>query len=171
MVRFIRLFATLLASLAMAPGAANATVFHVSIFADMVGTQTHAACGPDQVFPYCQLDTSPYEISISRDLGYLDLLQGDNPFAYGTPYGSGYLLGTINNDNGVLTGRDLSYDQGAFCHGFCGYDYRAYAATFWVTGGVPEPETWATLLVGIGAVAWAMRRRTRRQMQPLASVA
>jgi hypothetical protein len=28
------------------------------------------------------------------------------------------------------------------------------------TGGVPEPSTWALMLLGFGAVGWAMRRRT-----------
>lgn len=156
--RFIVAF---LASVIIMPGAANAAVFDINIFADISGTDTRSACGPGQVFPACPLETAPYETSLSRYLGPIDLLPGDNPFTYGGFYSGGYITGIINNVDGVLTGRDLAYSY-ASCSGPCPGDHiYATAASFLVTGGVPEPETWATLLTGIGLVGWTMRRARR----------
>lgn len=161
MIQKFRFTAALLAGLLVLPGAANATVFNVDIFANVSGTDQRAACGAGQVFPYCPLETIPYQASISRSLGPIDLLPGDNSFTYGGYYSTGLLTGIINNTNGLLTGRNLTYAYAA-CSGPCPGDHvYATAASFLVTGGVPEPGTWVTLLVGIGAVGWAARRRRR----------
>lgn len=34
-------------------------------------------------------------------------------------------------------------------------------------GGVPEPETWALMLLGIGAAGWSLRRRQPLTLQPI----
>jgi len=166
MARKLAFFAMFFTAL-LVSAQANATVFDINVFADVTGTDTRSACGPGQVFPYCPLETIPYQASISRYLGPIDLVQGDNPFTYGGYYSSGYITGTINNDNGLLTGRDLTFAYAA-CSAVCPGDHvYATASTFRVTGGVPEPGTWLTLLLGIGAVAWAARRaRVHRWSQP-----
>jgi len=158
MARNLAFFAMFFAALLFS-SQANATVYDINIFADVTGNDTFSTCGPGQVFPFCPVQTVPYQSSISRYLGPIDLLPGDNSFTYGGYYSSGYITGTINNDNGLLTGHDLSFSYAA-CSGACPGDHiLATAASFRVTGGVPEPGTWATLLLGIGAVAWTARHR------------
>jgi len=157
------LFLVALCGLAAWPGTASAAVFDIAIFADVTGTNSVAACGPGQTFPNCSLQDLPYSASIAQYVGPTDLVQGDNPFSYGGYYTFGLLTGTINNDNGVLTGRDLTFSR-ASCSGPCPGDHiYATASTFRVTGGVPEPETWALLVVGIGAVASTLRHAKRRR--------
>jgi len=157
MARNLAFFAMFFAALLFS-AQANATVYDINIFADVTGTDMRSACGPGQVFPFCPVETVAYQDSIARYLGPIDLIQGDNPFTYGGYYSSGYITGTINNNNGLLTGRDLTFSYAA-CSGPCPGDHIfATASSFRVTGGVPEPGTWATLLLGIGAVAWAARR-------------
>lgn len=162
MFHILKSISGFLAAFTLVPGVANATVFNVNIFAEVSGTDTVAACGPGQVFPYCPQESLPYQNTIARYLGPIDLLLGDNPFSYGGYYSTGLITGTINNTNGVLTGRDLTYAY-ASCSGPCPGDHiYATAQSFQVTGGVPEPATWAMLLVGIGAVGWTLRRRAPR---------
>jgi len=159
MMRLMRTMAIFLAGLVSFHGTASATVFDIAILAQVSGTDTRDNCGAGQTFPFCPVETLPYDATLSRSLGPMDLLQGDNTFSYGSPYSTGLISGVINNDNGVLTGRNLSYTY-ASCSGPCPGDHiYATAQSFTVFGGVPEPETWVTLLVGIGAVAWTMRRR------------
>ena len=159
----VKWVAIVLAALMVVPGAANAAVFDIAIFADVSGTNTRAACGPGQTFPFCPVETLPFEQSLSAYLGPIDLMPGENPFSYGGYYTTGLFTGVITNANGLLTGHDLLYTY-AGCSGPCAGDHIvASAPTFRVTGGltgaVPEPGTWATLLIGLGAVGWAMRRR------------
>jgi len=159
MLRLVKLVALALFGLVMVPETAGAVVMDISIFGDVTGTNTRAACGPGQTFPFCPVETLPYTITLAQDLGPIDLMPGDNAFSYGGYYSTGLITGTINYDNGVLTGRDLLYTY-AGCSGPCAGDHIvASAATFVVTGGVPEADTWAMLLVGIGAVGWVLRRR------------
>jgi len=162
MLRLVKSVAIMLVTLMVLPTAATAAVFDINIYADVSGTNTRAACGPGQTFPYCPVETLPYANSLAQYLGPLDLMQGDNPFTYGGYYTTGLITGTITNANGVLTGHDLLYSY-AGCSGPCAGDHiTASAATFLVTGGVigsvPEPATWALLLSGIGAVGWVLRR-------------
>ena len=165
MLRLVKLVMVFLAGLVALPGTAGATVFDVDIFAQLTGTNTRAACGPGQTFPYCPVETLPYANSFSAALGPIDLAPGDNPFSWGGYYTTGLVSGTIVNTDGLLTGRDLTYNYAA-CSGPCAGDHIfASAATFVVTGGltgaVPEPATWALLLTGVAALGWALRRRQR----------
>jgi hypothetical protein len=40
-------------------------------------------------------------------------------------------------------------------------DLAAFGAIGWNVGAVPEPQTYAMMLLGLGAVGWASRRRAR----------
>lgn len=46
------------------------------------------------------------------------------------------------------------------------FDVVTYDAVFDITAasGVPEPATWAMMLLGFGAIGFAMRRRNRREL-------
>lgn len=156
-MRNLLVIATLVAASIPKADAAYADTFNVSIIADVTGTDMFAACGVGQVFPACPLETVPYDATISRTLGPLDLAPGDNPFTFGGYYSTGYIQGIISNNNGYLTGRDLSYSY-ASCSGACPGDHIfASAATFTVIGGVPEPATWAMMLLGFLGIGLAQR--------------
>jgi hypothetical protein len=47
-------------------------------------------------------------------------------------------------------------------------DSRSYTVTISAEGGVPEPSTWAMMLVGFGGIGYSMRAR-RRKMLPQAA--
>jgi hypothetical protein len=100
-----------------------------------------------------------------------DLKEGDNAFTHGFLSGIGYYSGIINNTGGVLIGRDLffSYENPGVRSQTVGSMYiNARATTFAVSAvaPVPEPGTWALMLLGFGAVGTALRRAPRRTLQP-----
>ena len=91
-----------------------------------------------------------------------DLQEGANSFSYGSVYSTGLFTGTITNLGGVLTGQDLHYTYSSCAPGTpsngC-YNDAATASTFLVSGGVPEPATWAMMAAGFAAAGVALRRR------------
>jgi hypothetical protein len=149
-----------------------AQVFTVSINGGVTGTQTTLMCGPSNV-QTC-LSTYPngtvsadFARSFDFTLFTANLAQGDTPFTSGLIRAGGYWTGIINNSNGLLTGRDLFYSiEDANCRfGTVGCRYAsASAASFNVVGGIPEPATWATMLLGFLAIGTAMRRRPHRAL-------
>lgn len=85
--------------------------------------------------------------------------------------------GTLTFVGNQIFGTDLKvYEAGSGCGGFCGVDLFGSASTFSVTyrgsdsgpgtAPVPEPATWAMMLVGLGLAGAAMRRRS---WKPLAA--
>ena len=93
----------------------------------------------------------------------MSLTEGDNPFSYGNTFGPGLYSGTIVNHAGVLTGRNLQFVYAdASCRtGAVGCrNIVATSATFDVIeAAVPEPATWAMMLIGFGAMGVQLRRR------------
>ena len=66
----------------------------------------------------------------------------------------------------------LTAVQGAGCvqnYPEC-YDFDTLEAINFASGAVPEPSTWALLILGFGAVGGAMRRRTRSAAQVRTSI-
>jgi hypothetical protein len=93
------------------------------------------------------------EFTLPLYMTYLPL--GDSTFEWGHPRSSGLWTGIINNSDGYLTGRDLffSYEDSGLRFGQVGSGYiLASASTFSVAGGIPEPGTWAMMLLGFVAV-------------------
>ena len=106
---------------------------------------------------------------------------GVNPITFQAFDQNGVLLGTIigNNADGVFTGTtgdDAFY--GATNAGGISYltitdpggieiDQIQYGLLAQVAG-VPEPGTWAMMLLGFGAVGFAMRRRRTPQLAQVA---
>jgi hypothetical protein len=74
-------------------------------------------------------------------------------------------VGGVNNDNYLLTlGQDLA--AGSYIVAFLQqngqYGATANSGAILETGGVPEPATWAMMLLGFGAVGVGMRRNRRK---------
>lgn len=99
-------------------------------------------------------------------LGDLDLLSvvfnnGVSNFIVpiGGPDGAeGGALNNIPIFNGVLNTLKITYKS---------YGNGKYSGTldFVPTAGVPEPATWALMMLGMGAVGFAMRRRRKEQVR------
>jgi hypothetical protein len=74
-------------------------------------------------------------------------------------------VGGVNNDNYLFTlGQDLA--AGSYIVAFLQqngqYGATANSGAILETGGVPEPATWAMMLLGFGAVGVGMRRNRRK---------
>jgi hypothetical protein len=93
----------------------------------------------------------------------------------GDPTGLGsrgpVMTGVLTLNDGILTGTNFSYMGGPADRGEPGGAYYNLSApTFSVafvrssdtTAPVPEPATWALMLLGFGAIGWTMRQRSRR---------
>ena len=149
---------------------ASAAVVQLNISGTAVGTQTTLVCGLGPCSAPSPTLTQSYATTFSQSLLPFDLREGDNAFTYGSLSGIGAYSGIINNSNGVLTGRDLyfSYENPGIRTQTVGSSYiTARASTFAVSAiaPVPEPGTWALMLIGFGAIGTAMRRAPRRTLQ------
>ncbi len=150
----------------------NAQVFTLSINGTVSGSQTTLVCNSGSAanclttYPGGSL-TEPFLQAFDVPLFTTSLVQGDNPFSWGDPRANGLWSGTINNADGFLTGQNLSFIQeDSSCRfGAIGCQYViASASTFNVIGGIPEPGTWATMLLGFFAVGMVMRKKSARSL-------
>ena len=148
----------------------NAQVFSLSINGTVTGAQTTVVCNSASAadclttYPGGTLNEQFLEaFNVSLFTTYL--AQGANPFSWGDPRASGLWSGTINNADGYLTGQNLSFiHEDSGCRfGAVGCEYViARASTFNVVGGIPEPGTWATMLLGFFLVGMVMRTKPAR---------
>lgn len=156
-MRFAMITAALGAAFLSVP--AQATVFVVSIQGTVTGTKETFFC-TGALTPSC-LEASSHDFTLP--LGTVDLVEGENTLTWGGYRTSGEYKFTIIRNGNSLTGVNLSYNY-ISCSGSpppgC-YAIYASAPTFNVTGGVPEPATWAMLLMGFGAMGAGLRRRER----------
>jgi hypothetical protein len=67
------------------------------------------------------------------------------------------LANLVNNGNGNLFGLDVWTDQG----GAGGNTVATGFAAVQLSSAVPEPSTWAMMLIGFIGLAWAFRNRRR----------
>lgn len=108
--------------------------------------------------------TRPFNLGLTSFDIVSPLVEGDNFFAANNNATRTNYVGFINNSAGFLTGRDLQFTSqscsGAFQGVGCFFETGA-AASFNVVGGVPEPTTWAMMLMGFAAIGFSMRRRRR----------
>lgn len=138
---------------------AAAKPFNITISAFITGERYTVPC--DLVVPECFV-IEPFAGKVQSPVFGVDLQQGANMFADGSFYGSGAFSGTIVNDNGVLSGLNLRFGSRTCGPGIPSVgcvEIRGGAASFDVSGGVPEPSTWALLLAGFTATGVALRRR------------
>ncbi|GAA4001630.1 hypothetical protein GCM10022211_10750 [Sphingomonas humi] len=155
---------------------ANAALVQLGISGAVDGTKQTIVCGPSSPMSCItdnkgSLRTDGYQNSFDFLINPIDLKQGANSFEFGGLRNGGVWTGTIFNDNGVLTGSNLLYrfETGNFPTQTIGaYSIRATATTFRVTA-VPEPGTWALMLVGFLVVGSALRQQPRRASLPAAA--
>lgn len=113
----------------------------------------------------------PFEAAISGDFGGAVIGDGQSVLlTQGSPSGVSAIFysGTVTNNGGVLTGTNLNYftntcPEGSFSAPCT--TIRATAPTFVVRAGVPEPSTWAMMLLGFGAIGMAFRTKRRSKQQ------
>lgn len=150
-------------------GQASAEVFNVSISGFFTGTQATFGCGPG-TSAYCSV-SSPFAGYLGTPQFLLDLHPGANAVQVGTPGTIGVFEGTIINTSRALTGLNFTYYSNPCARGSaptagCVNIERAFAPVVSVQGGVPEPATWAMMILGLGAAGFAMRRRRAKHYTP-----
>lgn len=136
------------------------------------------------------LDSSPTDVGIQTaalaSLGltftdfndYLKILPGSGAtfLDFGQPLYGDTVIG-IHFGNGSTVGNSTGFfrfDFGSYVSGItlnipAVSDVVLYKTTNVPTTAVPEPATWATMLLGFGAIGFAARRRRKRAPQPQAA--
>ena len=145
----------------------KAQLLNLSINGTVTGAQTTVQCNfasaPGCLATYPGGTLSEQFLAVFNfSLPPANLGQGANPFTYGNPRSSGLWSGTIVNTNGFLTGQDLSFirEDSSCMFGAVGCRVvLASATTFNVVGGIPEPGTWATMLLGFFLVGSVLRKQ------------
>jgi len=84
------------------------------------------------------------------------------PHTVGAPNGSLLFYGIIDTAN-PFDGIRFSTNTGGDVFGF---DDMIVGDPAQVTGGVPEPTTWAMMLLGFGAIGFSIRRSRRESQTP-----
>jgi hypothetical protein len=104
------------------------------------------------------------------DTSPIDAMVGTPDGLYATSWNAGnqynYLFKIIPDADGMGA---VETDTGALTSGGGGYlpyrvDTLGYLATAPVQGGVPEPESWAMLIIGFGVAGAAFRAKTRSRL-------
>ena len=142
--------------------------FDVRITGNMLGTTSTVRCNSGSAAG-C-LATYPggsssdiFSRPFTWALGAMNLVEGDNAFSYGSSFGPGLYSGTIINHGGILTGRDLQFvfaDNSCRSGAIGCRNIQASSTSFAVLeAAVPEPATWAMMLLGFGAIGFQLRRR------------
>ena len=149
---------------------ASAQMFSLSINGVVSGTQSTVVCAPS-ANPAC-LQANPGGAVNEQFVRAFDvplytgfLAEGANLFDWGNDYTTGRWRGTITNSAGFLTGQNLIFTRlDPSCRtGSVGCQYvSASASIFNVAGGVPEPGTWATMLLGFALAGMALQKNARR---------
>ena len=149
---------------------ANATSFlNVGIDGTLFGTTQVTLCNSASPVE-CLFENGgayradTFRSDFGRQLGMMVLIEGANAFSFGHPRATGLYTGTILNDHGYLTGSNLWFsfeDSNSRFGGIGARSTFASASSFNVSGGVPEPSTWAMMLLGFGAIGTTLRRKRR----------
>lgn len=102
------------------------------------------------------LNDSPFTVSFFNGLTALGVLTFDSPLDPGNNLG----FAGITNDGGVTSFRIQAVN---------GQNINTGVDNILIQAAIPEPGTWAFMLLGFGAVGVSLRfRRSRRKMAPLA---
>jgi len=100
------------------------------------------------------------DVSVNHDVRpYLSVDSGATAvqaFATGRNHGDGTQASHFSDGSGTLMGPYVPYGQ---AYDATSRDLLALDAIGWNVSAVPEPQTWALLIGGLGVVGWARRRR------------
>lgn len=154
-MRFVVLVAAAITA-ACCAAPAQAKLYTISISATLTGlTQTYDCPTPDR----CVATFSYEPFLVERNGLIINLEEGANTLDFYDPGRRESFMGTILNNKGSFSGINLTYQfDGCFPAPRTGCVGRnGTAATFYVGGGVPEPATWLTLILGFMAVGGALR--------------
>jgi hypothetical protein len=152
---------------------ASAQMLELKISGTLQGTNSVIMCPPGSPlscfssYPGGTL-TQGYTSEFTKTLFMNNLAQGDTEFRFGDLQSQGLWLGIINNSNGALTGRDLffSFQSSGVRSLLLGSNFINASASTFAVAAVPEPATWALMLLGFGAIGSALRRAPRRALLP-----
>lgn len=143
---------------------AQATMI-VEIDASATGTTDSLMCATG---PQCAV-TSAFAASFRQNVLIEAFVNGAAFFQSGAGSNAGIISGTVlDMGGGRLTGVDFRFSQSLVCKQTpcLNMSTSLAAGTFNVrqvfpsmSSAVPEPGTWATMLIGFGAIGGAMRRK------------
>jgi hypothetical protein len=156
----LKLFgAAVAAAIACAP--ANAAIL-IQVDAFATGFTRNSGCR--DFTPECLVGT-PTSQAFSFQTEIPDFINGVSSFTVGFSSNDGFRSGTVLElANGERTGINFSFMRGGF-----GTETSLTAPTFRVfqlnPTVVPEPATWAMMLVGFGAVGYSMRKQPKVHAQ------
>jgi len=145
----------------------------LSLSGTITGTTTTYSCEPYELSctasdPFTQAFDLQLQIEQSA------LLDGHESFSYGNPYSDfGLFSGTIRREGDAYFGDEITFSRADPTIRYCGISCfgstaSGGAASFEVSSAapVPEPSTWAMMLLGFGAVGYGVRRRRQRGLVP-----
>lgn len=110
------------------------------------------------------------------NVGFWLLSDGGTPNSFSATFGSNPILLNLSN-SGAFSYFDFTFTATGSAPTLLSFTYRQDPAYWYLDdvsvvgprGAVPEPATWAMMLLGFGAIGFAMRKG--RQRQTLAQVA
>jgi hypothetical protein len=147
----------------------QAAPLNVPIFGSGTSLVTLASSFSDRAYGYFQVSASGAATVSLAPSGFIDqhrLFDGSDTGYYDTTGADTTIMATGANRFLHLTGACYLSENTPIRSGedFCGnaayrltYDYTPLAL-----GGVPEPATWAMMILGMGAVGFSMRSAKRR---------
>lgn len=149
--------ATALAALVSPSQAYASSFFEFSVSAPATGF----------VLPYCTQAQGPScatprpitgEIKSSTFGQYIE--EGVNTFNIGQYNASGEYHFTIERRGTQLYGRDIRFGYAPCSAGMCDSTFlSANSFTVSISKGVPEPTTWAMMILGFGVIGYSLRKR------------
>jgi hypothetical protein len=188
-VKFVLLFSAAIAALsspAMAQGLVGTDVAFAHQFGLLASSpSTHTVANGTADAALIDFGTSGYLANLDENSLTIDffapaptrLSLAGNTFIDSSPnglvlssasYDFASIISSLNITNtggfGFTNSRVSQYGSNGILFDFAGMDYTnasGFTATFSNVSAVPEPATWALMLVGFGAVGASMRSRTR----------
>jgi hypothetical protein len=163
-MKYKLLCAAIAAVMTCAPASATEP-FRLWISGTVTGTTTTYNCGPGM---FNCVTYSPFSQDVLFDMpaSSADYLDGSHYFSWGNAYTEfGLYGGLISTSGGSFVGTDLTFNRATPDIRFCGSSCFATqvvagASTFQVSTAppIPEPSTWAMMLLGFGAIGVSIRR-------------
>lgn len=105
-----------------------------------------------------------------------EAIYDDSPYNAGT---GNFWMNNVQNDPTLVADANANLAQAVSNAGTTGSNLQLFVAKnserqdmlFWTSSAVPEPGTWAMMLLGFGAIGWQLRRRRSSSSLALAQAA